>query len=67
MIFHLLMFPGIRSSPMVQSLAVEPSASGFQYRPLTVASRLLSPHITEEKIPRLVVKQLSTSRNTQRN
>jgi len=35
--------------------------------PLTVASRLLHPHSTEEKTPRLMVKQLSTARNTQRD
>ena len=34
--------------------------------PLTVASRLLHPYRTEGKTPRLMVKQLSTSRNTQR-
>jgi len=34
---------------------------------LTVASRLLHPYRTEAKTPRLMVKQLSTSRNTQRD
>ena len=34
---------------------------------LTVASRLLPPYITEDKTPRLMVKQLSAVRNTQRN
>ena len=33
---------------------------------LTVASRLLHPYITEDKSPRLIVKQL-TARNTQRD
>jgi len=35
--------------------------------PLTVASRLLYPYSTEDKTPRLMVKQLSTARNTQRD
>ena len=34
---------------------------------LTVASRLLHPYRIESKNPRLMVKQLSTSRNTQRD
>ena len=34
---------------------------------LTVASRLLHPYSTEDKTPRLMVKQFSTARNTQRD
>ena len=34
---------------------------------LTVASRLLHPYSTEDKTPRLMVKQLYTARNTQRD
>ena len=44
----------------------EPPASGFR-SPLTVTSRLLCPHSTEDKTPRLMVKQLSAPRNTQRH
>ena len=34
---------------------------------LTVASTLLHPYSIEDKTPRLLVKQFSTARNTQRN
>ena len=34
---------------------------------LTVASRLLHPYSTDEKIPRLMVKQFSTAGDTQRD
>ena len=34
---------------------------------LTVASRLLHPYSIEDKTPRLLVKQFSTARNTQRD
>ena len=34
---------------------------------LTVASRLLHPYSSEDKTPRLMVKQLYTARNTQRD
>ena len=34
---------------------------------LTVASRLLHPYSTDDKISRLMVKQFSTARNTQRD
>ena len=37
------------------------------FSPLTVASRLLHPYIIEDKTPRLLVKQLSMARNTQRD
>lgn len=52
---------------MVRSDGDEPPASGFQSYPVTVASRLLSPQSEEGKTHRLMVKQLSTVRNTQRN
>ena len=52
---------------MVRSDGDEPPASGFQSYPLTVASRLLSPQSEEGKTHRLMVKQLSTVRNTQRD
>ena len=63
----LLMCPGVKSSIMVQSSGVECPSSGFQSWPLTVASRLLSPHNTEDKTSRLMVKQLSIARNNQRD
>ena len=34
---------------------------------LTVALRLLHPYSTEDKTPRLMVKQFSTARNTRRD
>ena len=34
---------------------------------LTVASRYLHPYNTEDKTPRLIVKQLFTARDTQRD
>ena len=34
---------------------------------LTVASRLLHPHSIDDKTPRLVVRQFSAGRNTQRD
>ena len=52
---------------IVQSSGVEPPASGFQSQPLTVASRLLCPYNAEDKTLRLMVKQLPTARNTQRD
>ena len=63
----LLMFPDVKNSIMAQSSGVECPASGFQSWPLTVVSRLLSPHSTEDKTPRLMVKQLSTAKNNQRD
>ena len=58
------MFLGLSSSLMFSSfgdilLAFSPS--------LTVASRLLHPYSTDDKISRLMVKQFSTARNTQRD
>ena len=52
---------------IVQSSGVEPPASGFQSQPLTVASRLLCPHNSEDKTLRSMVKQLPTASNTQRD
>jgi len=37
------------------------------FSPLTVASGLLHPYHTEDKTPRLMVKQFSAARNTQRD
>ena len=51
---------------MFQNSGVESPASGF-WSPLTVASRLLHLHSIEEKTPRLMLKLLSTARNTQRD
>ena len=57
---YLLMFHGIRSSMMVQILELSLPPLGFG-PPLTVTSRLLCPHNTEDKTPRLMVKQLLQS------
>ena len=46
---------------------IEPPASELQFQPLKVTSRLFSAHSTEDKIPRLMVKQLFPSKNTQRD
>ena len=51
---------------MILSLGVEPSASGFQSPPLTVASRLFCPQRAKGKTPKVMVKQRSTVTNTQR-
>jgi len=51
---------------IVQHSGVEPPAYGFQSRLLTVSVRLLCPNSTEDRTPRLLVKQLSRTRNTQR-
>ena len=61
----LLVFPGIRSSLMFSSFGIKPPASGFQLYS-TVASRLLHPYSTKDKTSRLMVKQFSTARDTQR-
>ena len=37
------------------------------FSPLTVALRLLHPYSTEDKTPKLMAKQLSTARKTQRD
>ena len=62
----LLMFPGVRSSLIIQCPEVESPASGFQFQSLTVATKL-KPYNTEDKFPRFMMKQLSTARNTQRD
>ena len=58
------MFLGLSSSLMFSSfgdilLAFSPS--------LTVASRLLHPYSTDDKLSMFMVKQFSTARNTQRD
>ena len=58
----LLMFPGIRSS-LVLNLSLLPLAFSLI---LTVASRLLHPYSTDDKTSRLIVKKFSTVRDTQR-
>ena len=62
----LLMFPGVRSSLIIQCLEVESPDSGFQSQSLTVATKL-KPYNKEDKFPRFMMKQLSTARNTQRD
>ena len=62
----LLNFP--ESEVPCCSKVLELSLLPLAFNPsLTVASRLLHPYSTEDKTPRLMVKQLSTVRNTQRN
>ena len=63
---HPLVFPGVRSSMMVQSLVMSLLPLGFG-PPLTVSSSLFHPYNTEDKTPRLMVKQFSTVRKTQRD
>ena len=63
---HPLVFPGVRSSMMVQSLVMSLLPLGFG-PPLTVSSSLFHPYNTEDKNPRLMVKQFSTVRKTQRD
>jgi len=60
-----LMFPGMRSCLVFSSFAFKPPASAFSLT-LTVASRLLHPYSTDNKSSRLVVKRLSTVRDTHR-
>ena len=61
----LLMFPGIRSSLMFSSFGFKPPASGFQS--YSYSSFKTSPSIsTNDKTSRLMVKQFSTARDTQR-
>ena len=50
---------------MFSSFAFKPPASAFSLT-LTVASRLLHPYSTDNKSSRLVVKRLSTVRDTHR-
>ena len=58
----LLMFPEI-SSLRFSSFGIKPSAFSLI---LIVASRLLHPYSTDDKTSRLMVKQFSTARDTQR-
>ena len=51
------MFPGVENCLMVQNSGVAPPASGFQSQCLTVVTRLLHPHNTEDKTPRLMVNK----------
>ena len=61
----LLRFPGIRSSLMFSSFGVKPPASGFQS--YSYSSLKTSPSICrDDKTSRLMVKQFSTARDTQR-
>ena len=62
---YLLMFLGIRSSLMSSSFGVNPPALAFSLI-LRVASNL-HPYSTDNKTSRLMVKQFSTARNTQRS
>jgi len=57
------MFPGIRSS---QVLELNPLPLAFSTS-VTVALRLLHPYSTDDKTFRLMVKQFSTARDTQRD
>ena len=47
---------------MVRSPRIEPPPSGVQAWLLTIASRFHRPHSTEDEIPRLMVKSLSTAK-----
>ena len=51
----LLIFSGVENSLMIQNSGVEPPASGFWSQCLTVVSRLVHPHGTEDKTPGLMV------------
>ena len=51
---------------MFSSFGGKPPVSGFQSS-LTVASRLLHPYSTDDKASRLMVKQFSTVKDTQRD
>ena len=61
----LLIFSGIMSSLIFSSFGVKPPTLAFSLI-LTAASRLLHPYNTDDKTPRLMVKQFSTVRDTQR-
>ena len=61
---YLLMFLEIRNSLMSSSFGVKPPALAFSLI-LTVASNL-HPYSTDNKTSRLLVKQFSTVRDTQR-
>ena len=62
---YLLMFLEIRNSLMSSSFGVKPPALAFSLI-LTVASRLLHLHSTNDKTSRLKMKRFSTVRYTQR-
>ena len=62
---YLLMFLEIRNSLMSSSFGVKPPALAFSLI-LTVASNL-HPYSTDNKTSRLLVKQFSTVRDTQRS
>ena len=51
---------------MFSSFGVKPPASGFQSFSYS-SLKLLHPYSTEDKTPRLMVKQVSTFKNTQRD
>ena len=59
----LLMFPGIRSSVVFSNFGFKPLVFSLI---VTVASRFLHPYSTDDKTSRLMVKKLSTVRETQR-
>ena len=61
----LSIFSGIMSSLIFSSFGVKPPPLAFSLI-LTAASRLLHPYNTDDKTPRLMVKQFSTVRDTQR-
>ena len=65
MISCQLMFPVVRSSLVVSSFGFKPPASGFQS--YSYSSLKTSPSICrDDKTSRLMVKQFSTARDTQR-
>ena len=57
--------PGVRSFLVFSSFGFNPPVSNFQSYS-TVALRLLHPYSTDDKTSRLMVKQFSTVRETQR-
>ena len=60
------MFYGIGSSLVFQCPGLRSPTSRVQAYPLSVAPRLHRLHSTEDKTPRLMVKQHLTAKNTQR-
>ena len=66
MSFCQLMFPGVRSFQVFSSFGLSLLPLAFSLI-LTVASRLLHPYSTDDKTSRLMVKQFSTMRDTQRD
>ena len=51
---------------MIHSSGIDIMSSEFQF-PLTVASRISHPHSIEDQAPRLIVKQFSIARKSQRD